>query len=204
MEDFFYRYCKKKGCYGIITFVISPWWKCLNVIMDIWRFQRIVLKVKKCFSEQREAEPTNTISPYVPICLCAALAYTSLELVRKWRTPWVSKENRVTVCKTADAPVSFQSDVWKHFGFPPVSGNDKEDKATDRRKTTQIAGLMRNNTLLGHFFVHNVASKVFQVFICLWLDVWWRQFSTLCTTVSPYSLALLLNLRFRVQACLYM
>lgn len=33
--------------------------------------------------------------PYVPIVLCAVLAYTNLELVRKWRTPQVAKQNRV-------------------------------------------------------------------------------------------------------------
>lgn len=116
----FNHHCKKKGCYGIIIFVILPWWKCLSVIKDKWWLQRIVLKGKKCFSEQREAEPTATISPYVPIVLCAAVAYTNLELERKWRTLQVVKEKQVTVCETADAPVSFQSDVSEHFGFARV------------------------------------------------------------------------------------
>lgn len=36
------------------------------------------------------------------------------------------------VCENAEAPVSFESDESKNFGFP-MSGNDKREKVNDRQ-----------------------------------------------------------------------
>lgn len=38
------------------------------------------------------------------------------------------------VCKTWDAPASFETDGWKHFGFP-ASRNEKAEKVTERHRT---------------------------------------------------------------------
>lgn len=67
--------------------------------------------------KQRRVGTTDTISPWSPIILCIALAYTDLEVEPKWQTG-----NRATRREGAGAPASFKSDAWKHFRFP-VSRN---------------------------------------------------------------------------------
>lgn len=61
---------------------------------------------------------TVTISPHLPIILCTPFAYTDQGVEEKWQTPQLARENQGDkVWKIADAPVSFKTDVWKHFGF---------------------------------------------------------------------------------------
>lgn len=43
-------------------------------------------------------------------------------------------ETRLTeVFEISEAPATFRSDMWKHFGFP-VSRNEKGEKVTDKQK----------------------------------------------------------------------
>lgn len=62
--------------------------------------------------EWRRAKTTFTNGPCMPIILWTALDFTELAVERKWR---VLSDN---ICETADTPLSFKSDKWKHFGFP--------------------------------------------------------------------------------------
>lgn len=69
---------------------------CLNVVLDAWQFQITGLSGKKVsfFSpnktEQWEVGTIFTISLYLPIIICAMLAYTDLVEERKWRMQQVA------------------------------------------------------------------------------------------------------------------
>ena len=49
-----------------------------------------------------------------------------------------------------DAPTSFKSDVWEHFGFPKTV-NDKGEKITDKKNTISMAGAQ--NLLSANFMI---------------------------------------------------
>lgn len=83
--------------------------------------------------------PTITISPCTPIILLHyTLAYTDAVPEGNYQAPQVTRgEPSGKFCEIADAPARFKSDVWKHFGFPPVK-NVKGEKVTERYKKNNM------------------------------------------------------------------
>lgn len=98
------------------------------------------------------------MGPCMPIILSALSAYIHavyIAVERKCQTPQVATENRQSerVCEIADASVSFQSEVWKHFPCAKRLENVARRPKKNQNKTV-------DDITLRHLFVYMVAAKV--------------------------------------------
>lgn len=70
---------------------------------------------------------TFDIRPCVPTMLCTLLIVSGNQAADATSGKGDPPEK---VCKTADAPTSSKSDMWRHSGYP-VTGNEKGEKVAD-------------------------------------------------------------------------
>lgn len=73
--------------------------------------------------------PTRVHLSLRSACLCSA--NSRLKVTDASRS--VKAEPSEKVCETAEAPTSYKSAIWRHFGFL-VARNEKRDKVTDRKQ----------------------------------------------------------------------
>lgn len=71
------------------NFAVPRWQKCLDVVVNIWRFGTSGPPGEKC--RVLSSSKAERWKLHIPIILCASLAYTELAAERKWRrTGWQS------------------------------------------------------------------------------------------------------------------
>lgn len=109
-EDNYWDHVQLPLCRDVMVLSIIVSWrqKCLNVVMDMWRFQTIRLLGENCsfFSSSGTVKQSGNYIYHWPLCA--------------HHLPWPSRlyrssSRRGWVCETGDTPASFTSNAWKHF-----------------------------------------------------------------------------------------